>query len=471
MELQLHHLVAAGERRLRHVGDPPAGARARAGLGRRPRRGATSGGRLIPGERERDEARLHLLASEQLLRRRQREDRPQDGVGERRPSPGRAVHEQVRQSPALEHPPGQVLHGVERDVGRLRATHHRQCALGARADADAAADAGAEVDGAGERRGGRVGAGLPGGLGDDRDGLHGTRPQAGAAGRAPTVVDRGLEGARLHHRHALLRRAELDAAAGAAAADVVELLLHVVADVHEAVLAGGLEELAPLLPADLPGVAVPDEVAGRRAETQARLHGVVARRAEVGRHVAAEAVGDGQSVGLLHIRGGAVPVEDLRGEVVVDGGLLHERAADERGDPRDLLVERGVVGHVGLVGPGQPLLGQPIAQTHHGKLEEPDHGRREHVRRRARAGVVQVEDQTLAGHRLEPGAQIALARAGPPGEGGEGGGDDRQARGQRGVVGRKEHLQDVSPGPPRGRIPRLDHGDRPALQPLRQILM
>ena len=132
----------------------------------------------------------------------------------------------------------------------------------------------------------------------------------------------------------VLSRAELDAATRAAAADVAQLPLHVVRDVHEAVLPSGLEELASLIPADLPGVAVPDEVAGRRPQAHAGLQGVVAGRAEMRRHMAAEAVRDGQAVGLLHIRGGSLPVEDLRREVVEERGLLHEGAADERGDAR-----------------------------------------------------------------------------------------------------------------------------------------
>ena len=159
----------------------------------------------------------------------------------------------------------------------------------------------------------------------------------------------------------------LDAATGAAAADVAQLPLDVVRDVHEAVLPGGLEEFASLLPADLPGVTVPDDVAGRDPKAHARLQGVVARRTEVGRHMAAEAVGDGQGVGLLHIRGGAVPVEDLRREVVVERGLLHEGATDERGDSGDIRVERAVAGHVGIVGLGQTLLRQSIVQAHHGE--------------------------------------------------------------------------------------------------------
>ena len=308
-------------------------------------------------------------------------------------------------------------------------------------------------------------------VGDERDGLHGTGPHTAAATGAPMTIDRGLEGARLHHGHALLGRAELDAAARAAAADVVQLLLHVVGDVHETVLAGGLEELASLLPADLPGVTVPDEVASRHSETHARLHGVVARRTEVRGHVAAEAVGDGHAVGRLHVRGGPLPVEDLRREVVVEGGLLHERAADDRGDARDLLVEGAVPGHVGLEGPGQSRLRQPVAQAHHGELEEPHHGRREHVRRRAGPRIVQVQDEPLAGHRLEPGAEAALAHAGAPGKVREGGGNDRQARGQGGVVGREQRLQDLPPGSPGVRILRLHHGHRPAQQALRQILM
>ena len=106
--------------------------------------------------------------------------------------------------------------------------------------------------------------------------------------------------------------------------------------------------------------------------------------------------------------------------------------------------------------------------AHLRELEEADHRRGEEVGRLAGAGADEIDDQAFLAERVEARRQIGGADAEARGDLVEARGQDRQARGERGFLGRDEQFEDLLPGELRLLGPRLGQADRARLEAMQE---